>query len=327
MAPPLSIGLVLTNRGPMIGATSVPELLELARAADESTWDSVWVGDSLLAKPRVEALSMLNAIAATTQRVRLGAACLASVPLRDPVLLAHQWASLDVISGGRTIFVACQGGGPGQGDFDAELAAFGVRRAERPRRMEESIDIIRRLWAGEEVTFDGEFRTLRRVRVAPRPQQARVPVWIAANPDLRKSRNVATAFSRVARLADGWQVTHTSAQGVARGRELIGEYAAAAGRELGRDFDVCVVMNIAVAETEEAGFLEAKRFLEAHSATTYDRDFLHTWVAAGPPARCAEVIRPYIEAGANSILLRMSSFSQRGQFDRITAEVLPLLRV
>jgi len=103
-------GLTLPNRGVVIGATTVAEMIEMAEWADGSAaWDSVWVGDSIFAKPRLDAIALLGALAARTQHVRLGPACFASTPLRNALILAYQWASLDLMSGGRTIFVACQG--------------------------------------------------------------------------------------------------------------------------------------------------------------------------------------------------------------------------
>src|SRR5919202_5999948 len=91
-------GLSLPNRGVLFGVTTVPELLELSETAEASGfYDSIWVGDSFLAKPRLEALAVLSAIAARTRRVKLGPACMASFPLRNALLLAPQGASLDVI--------------------------------------------------------------------------------------------------------------------------------------------------------------------------------------------------------------------------------------
>src|SRR6266849_1598231 len=115
-------GLTLPNRGVVIGATTVPEMLEMAEMAESAGWDSIWVGDSIFAKPRLDAIVLLGALAARTKRVRLGPACFASTPLRNALTLAYQWASLDLVSGGRTIFVACQGQpGPGGGDFGPEF--------------------------------------------------------------------------------------------------------------------------------------------------------------------------------------------------------------
>src|ERR1700740_512205 len=143
MATP-RFGLTLPNRGVIIGATTVEEMLEMAQWADGAGWDSVWVGDSIFAKPRLDAIALLGAIAARTKRVRLGPACFASTPLRNPLLLAYQWASLDFMSNGPTVFVACQGQPEaGGGAFDKEFDALRVDPASRMRRMEEAIEIMR----------------------------------------------------------------------------------------------------------------------------------------------------------------------------------------
>ena len=140
----VKFGLTLPNRGVVIGATTVAEMLQLAADAESSGWDSVWVGDSIFAKPRLDAMVLMGAIAARTTRVRIGPACFASTPLRNALVLAYQWASLDFLSGGRTVFVACQGRpGPGAGAFEKEFAHFGIEPSSRMRRMEEAIEIQR----------------------------------------------------------------------------------------------------------------------------------------------------------------------------------------
>src|SRR5262249_54711990 len=97
-------GLTLSNRGIVLGLTTPEELLELAALADVTpAFAHVWVGDQIMAKPRMEALTLMAAIAARTKRVRIGPACMASFPSRHPVLFAYQWASLDLLSGGRMI--------------------------------------------------------------------------------------------------------------------------------------------------------------------------------------------------------------------------------
>src|SRR5713226_1907002 len=160
-------GLTLPNRGVVIGATTVAEMIEMAEWADGSAaWDSVWVGDSIFAKPRLDAIALLGALAARTQHVRLGPACFASTPLRNALILAYQWASLDLVSGGRTIFVACQGQpGPGGGDFGPEFEIFGVEPDARMRRMEEAIEIMRLTSSREHVDYDGQYNKFRDVTV------------------------------------------------------------------------------------------------------------------------------------------------------------------
>ena len=106
-----SFGLTLANRGVIIGAVTVPELFDMTkRGEDSGAFSAVWVGDSLLAKPRLESIALLSALAAITKRVKLAVGCMATFPHRHPALLAQQWASLDVISGGRSWLAVCLGG-------------------------------------------------------------------------------------------------------------------------------------------------------------------------------------------------------------------------
>ncbi|HSK28367.1 MAG TPA: LLM class flavin-dependent oxidoreductase, partial [Candidatus Limnocylindria bacterium] len=123
---PVRWGISLPNRGALFGLTDVDELIETAVVAERSgVFESVWFGDSLIHKPRLEAITMLAAVATHTTRVRLGTICMASFPVRHPVLLAIQWASLDQLSKGRALLGVCIGGA-----HEGELRAFGVAREE-----------------------------------------------------------------------------------------------------------------------------------------------------------------------------------------------------
>src|SRR2546423_8372625 len=109
-------GVNLNNREPLIAPDyDLQALLELSEKVEEYGFDSVWVGDSLFSKPRYEPMALLSAISQRTERVRLGTACLVT-STRNPLYLALEWATLDQISGGRTLLGACQGnpeqGGP-----------------------------------------------------------------------------------------------------------------------------------------------------------------------------------------------------------------------
>src|SRR6201997_5624885 len=155
-------GLTLPNRGVVIRATTVAEMLQLAADAESFGWDSVWVGDSIFAKPRLDAMVLMGAIAARTTRVRIGPACFASTPLRNPLLLAYQWASLDFLSGGRTVFSACKGQPqPGGGEFDREFNALAIDPRSRVRRMEEAIEILRLTSSREHVDYQGKYTQFR----------------------------------------------------------------------------------------------------------------------------------------------------------------------
>jgi hypothetical protein len=101
-----SFGLILANRAVVLGAVKVPDLVDLTTQAERSGFfDAVWAGDSLLAKPRLESVTLLSALAAVTTKLRLGVGCMATFVHRHPVMLAHQWASLDVLSGGGYVAV------------------------------------------------------------------------------------------------------------------------------------------------------------------------------------------------------------------------------
>ena len=103
-------GLTLSNRGVNLGLTTSDEILDMAERADAAgVFEHVWVGDQIMAKPRMESITLMAGIAARTRLVKIGPACMASFPSRHPVLLAYQWASLDILSNGRTILGACMG--------------------------------------------------------------------------------------------------------------------------------------------------------------------------------------------------------------------------
>ena len=89
-----SLRVIVPNRAVILGAVTVRELLDLTRQGEASgAFDTIWVGDSLLAKPRLESVTLLSTLAAITTRVRLGVGCMATFAHRHPVLLAQQWAS------------------------------------------------------------------------------------------------------------------------------------------------------------------------------------------------------------------------------------------
>src|SRR5213594_5172714 len=209
-------GFTLPQRGVFFGLTTVDEMLELSADVDRiELFDSIWVGDSLFAKPRPDSLALLGALALATQRVRLGVGCMASFPVRDPLVFAYQWATLDLLSNGRMLLAACTGLVAG-GASAREGAAFQVTDRERADRLTENIDICRRLWSEEHVSYKGRFRSFEDVTIQPRPVQQPCPIWIASNPrPPLAGPALDRALRRVAQLADGWMTTRLSV-GLAR---------------------------------------------------------------------------------------------------------------
>ena len=196
-----SFGFTLPQRGIFFGLTSPERLLAAAVQADGcELFDTIWVGDSLTAKPRPESLVLLSAVAGKTERLRLGVACMASFPVRDPLVFAYQWATLDRFSGGRTQLAACTGLVAG-GLSKTEGEIWGVLDRERAARLEENIEICRQVWREERSSFQGTFTSFEDVSIVPQPLQAPCPIWIAANP---APRFMERAMQRVASKADGW---------------------------------------------------------------------------------------------------------------------------
>jgi len=227
-------GLSLPNRGVLFGATSVDELLALSETAEASgVFDSIWVGDSLFAKPRLESLVLLSAIAARTRRVRLGTCCLSTFPLRDPIFLAAQWAALDHVSNGRMILGACVGGSLPREKAEAEFAPFKVSLVDRGPRLEEGIAILRRLWTEDHVSHQGRFYQFNDLTLEPKPVQKPLPpIWIATNPkpELTAPRVADRALRRVGLLADGWMTDNTPVARFKERWQLIRQVAREANR-------------------------------------------------------------------------------------------------
>src|SRR5262252_9347451 len=154
-----SFGLILANRAVVLGAVKVADLVDLTVQAERSGFfDAIWAGDSLLAKPRLESVTLLSALAGVTTKLRLGVGCMATFVHRHPVMLAHQWASLDVLSGGRTLLAVCLGGPSDANKAQArEHAAMGIESSERVARLEEGIAALRKLFGEEKVSHEGRF--------------------------------------------------------------------------------------------------------------------------------------------------------------------------
>lgn len=311
----------------LFGAITVEQMLEMAATAESSGFfDSVWVGDSILAKPRLEAIALLSALAVRTERAALGPACMASFPLREALILAHQWASLDVISGGRTIMVPCIGSGikGAGGDFEREYSAFGIDPAVRAARLEELIPLLRRLWTEDEVSHDGEHYHFEAVRLQPKPvQPGGPPIWIASDPALTaQPRLVERALRRVARLADGWMTAIGSPDDFsARWRQLSG-YVAEEGRDIsGLHSAVHHMVNIN--DDSQEAYDEAKRFLDMYYSTNTSPERMDAWVSYGSPQHVANRLQAYLDAGVSTLILRFASWEPSKQIRRAVEEVLP----
>lgn len=322
---PVRWGISLPNRGALFGLTDVDELIETAAVAERSgVFESVWFGDSLIHKPRLEAITMLAAVATHTRRVRLGTICMASFPVRHPVLLAIQWASLDQISKGRTLLGVCIGGG-----HEGELSAFGVKREERVGRMKEGIELLREIWRDDEVVHRGRYYTLERYNIVPKPVQKTPPIWIAVSPERERvgDKVVDQAMRRVAALADGYITMGVTAEELGKRLKVVEQTAAEIGKDLS-DFEVAIHGMVNINDDKQAAYTEAKEYFNHYYGPTYPPESLiRVWLAHGPPRDCARLIQEWIDMGITTPVLRFTARDQLEQVGRFIDEVLPRIRL
>ena len=321
----MRFGLTLPNRGVLFGVTTPEQMLQMARIADESdVFQSVWVGDSLLGKPRMESITLLAGVAARTSRVRLGPACMASFPLRDPVLLAYQWASLDLLAAGRSVLVVCTGIVPQEGGrIEGEL--YGLRRRDRVERMLEWIELVKLLWTQDNVTFEGKHYHCEGITIDPKPcASPRPPIWIANNPAAGNEERIRRTLRRVINHADGWETSLYDPADLGWRMQELRRLAVEAGRDPAT-IETHLYHNINVNEDRHAALEESKRFLDTYYTMDYSPRFVDGWTATGSPDECVEHLRVYKEMGFDEVTLRMTGWDQFGQLERVMREVLPRL--
>ena len=322
------LGLSLPNRGVLFGATTVDQLYRMVDAAESSgMFHSVWVGDGLIAKPRLEAVTFLASLAGRTKAVHLGVCCLATFPLRNPVLFACQWASLDVLSNGRSLLAVCLGAptGRGGGNFAAELRAMGADPTERVGRMEEGIEVLRLLWQGR-ASYEGRHWSFPEIDLEPKPLQQPCPIWIASNPNPQKlspERYVA-AVERVGRLADGWLSTVVTPEDFGRRWDEIREAAARRGRDPdGMTSSAHLMININ--EDVDSARGDAKRFLDDYYTTDVKPATMDAWGAYGSVDMVVKRIYEYVSNGLELPILRFASFDQERQLAAALERLVPQL--
>jgi alkanesulfonate monooxygenase SsuD/methylene tetrahydromethanopterin reductase-like flavin-dependent oxidoreductase (luciferase family) len=326
----MKFGITLSNRGVLVGLCTPRDLLTLADAVEASPlFDSIWCGDALFVNRRLDALTLLAAVAGRTERVLLGPACMGSFALRDPLVFAYEWASLDVISGGRTRLVACSGGGAGP-LWEAESAAMGIAPDDRRKRMVENMHVLRHLWTKDNEPFEGRFVKFANITLEPKPVQNPCPIWLATNAE-RLSKGQADfggsefALRRVGRIADGWMTHSVSPEGFCKSWEFI----LGACREHGRDpsnFDHVLYHHINVNEDREAALADSKKFLDLYYGANYSRERLEAWLTYGSPRDCIEQLRKFKDSGCRRVTFRISTMGDPMlQLRRTVEDVLPFV--
>lgn len=334
--PALDIGINLNNRDALLAEDyDLGALLALAERAEAEGFGSVWVGDSLFSKPRWEALSLLAALSQRTARVQLGTACLV-VPLRDPVSLALAWATIDQLSGGRTIMGACAGNV--EEGVKREFEAVGLEFRTRTSRFEECLQVLDQLWRTGRATFHGRHLQLddvsfdsgterRPLRPARKP-----PVWVVSNPRIADRgdaaaprRTIETPERRVTRFGDGWMTCcrATHPEEVREFRARLDTAAAELSVPPVRDISYQVTLNVGA--SREAAEAEARHYIGAYYPEFGRHVNLADWGPAGTPDEVAAWFRTFADAGMTQAIVRFATLDQHEQLGRFVREVMPRL--
>ena len=314
------LGILLPTRGIVLRDGSRPDpapVLALAEQAEAAGMDSVWVGDSLVAKPRLEPLATLAAVAMRTNRVGLGTAVLLG-PLRHPVLLAQTAATVDILSGGRLVLGMGVGGAFTEAQ-QQEWAAAGVPPQGRGSRMTELTQICQRLWTEDSVTFSGRHFNLQKTALDPKPfQHAGVPILLACH-DATGSQ---AQYRRAGRYAAGVMGITDTPEQYGRVLAAVGDHA----REAGRDADSlksALYMTVNIDAEPEAALRHGDDFIQRYYGLNMWAD---KWGPFGPPEAVAERIVDYAREGAQEVIVRFASFEPEAQLARFVEKVVPLVR-
>lgn len=288
------------------GAAAHDFLWRLGELCETTPIDSLWFSDRLIA-PTLEPLTAIAAVAARTRRLKFGTAVLV-LPFRSPILAAKTLATLDVLSDGR-VFPAV---GVGL-DQRREWEAAGVPPGTRGSRTDEAIEVIRRLWLEDEVTYKGSYFTLDRVRLLPKPVQTPPPLWVGGTSE--------AALRRAGRLSDGWLASFIAPEAFGRAVERIRAHAHAAGRAIEPDH-FGTIISFVLAPTPAEGWRAAEPYLPRGRA---DEATLRAVTAVGPPEAVAAVIERFVACGGTKFVLRPAGLPEAmlEQLAQLAEEVIP----
>ncbi|MFD7710607.1 LLM class flavin-dependent oxidoreductase [Streptomyces sp. NPDC059786] len=325
------MGVLLPSReSAAVGEWAMAPLLDFAREAERLGFDSVWTGESLLARPRLDPLVVLASAAAVTSGITLGTAALTAA-LRPPAIGAHQVASVDRAADGR--LVVGLGAGFPVPETEAEFAAVGVPFAGRAARLDETAAVWRRAWGRPAATGpwpdedpwgapggpDREGAGLD--RLPPPAAPGGPPLWLAGSDTARVVR-------RVARLYDGWLPFLPDAGLYARAWGRIRRLAA----EHGRAPDAIVpglYATVLIDPDRERARKQLDAYTHAYYGQPLERMTAFQAYGYGTASECARWLGGYVRAGARHVVLRIGSLdpeTQRAQLAEAARRLVPALR-
>ncbi|HUF80908.1 MAG TPA: LLM class flavin-dependent oxidoreductase [Burkholderiales bacterium] len=312
----MRLGVLLPHRAVVLQSARRPpveECWEVARRCDAAGLD-LWVGDSIVAKPRLEPLTTLAYLAAITTRARLGTAILLPA-LRQPTVLAHALANLDQLCRGRLVLGL--GVGWGLPEIIREWEACGRDHKRRARDLEEHVIVWRKLWSGEPITYEGHGFKLSRHTLGPLPwSEAGPPLLITAG---NRGEFIPAQIDRVGRLGDGVVTTYLTDEDCRKLRELCGEALAKHNRARA-GFPMCVYTTVRIEDDAQAAEAQTREFLQKYYGGGVNYRGL---MGLGPAGAVIETLKRYENAGVTDLCIRFAGTDPVPQLERFISEVAP----
>jgi alkanesulfonate monooxygenase SsuD/methylene tetrahydromethanopterin reductase-like flavin-dependent oxidoreductase (luciferase family) len=296
----MRLGYLLPTREQIMeGRPDAAPLLALAERAAKLGFDSIWAGDSLLARPRHEPLTLLAAVAGRVPGVEVGTAVLLPA-LRNPVLLAHQVATLDQVAGGRLILgVGIARDVP---SIRAEFAAAGVPFEKRVGRMNEGLRLARALWSGEPVDWDGLWKVDKGV-LAPTPaRKGGPPIWLAGS--------LPASLERAGKLYDGWLPNSPDATLWGRRWAEVQAHARNAGRDPAA-LTGAAYLTLAIDDDQARADAWLNTYLEQYYGQPATAMRARQACFAGPASGASDWLQGFVAAGASHLVLRFAGDHER----------------
>jgi probable F420-dependent oxidoreductase len=279
----IAFGMSLPHRSP--DAIDMHAVRTVAQRAEALGFRDLWVTENTLDHVMCfDPVVVLTYAAAVTSRIRLGASVVV-LAIHSPLLVAHQWATLDYVSGGRAVL------GVGLGR-EHHYRQFEVPEEGRVGRFREEVEVIRALWTQPRVDYRGRFYRLEGGTMSPRPVQKPLPIWMGVGHP--------NAVRRAASMADGWMGSGgSSIAEFGRSVPILREALEKAGRDPAA-FPISKRIFMAVDERPEVARAELHRwFTEVyHNPAGTDASGIH-----GTPEQVREKLEAVIAMGANHLLL------------------------
>lgn len=310
-----TFGITMRNFQRYPDMPNAKNLVEYGVRMEELGFDSLWVWDHILLGvdphfPIIDALSLLTAVAARTERIMLGTGILV-LPIRNPLILAKQLSSMDQISGGRLCL------GMASGWYKREFDAAGVPFNKRGKIMDQSLEIMTRLWTEESVSGEYFGHEMKSSVMYPKPvQQPRPPILIGGYVD--------AVLKRAAVAGDGWLTYFYTPEGFIKSWNKVTAFAEEAGKDPAALLN-CNQLPIMIGESRGKvegpmmEWLNTEWDFASWSDSTTDSAIM------GTVDQCVEQLQAHLDAGVQKIIFVPYKY-QPDQVDIIAKEILPRLR-